>query len=146
MRGSPLFRALLTLAALVLAAWPVWRITQASAPVSLENSAPTPSASAAVKPRLQLEFLPTPPLDFEVKYLGQSIWRGGGKQTDDSPPLEMKIPDEGVDLQIAARWPAEIKSAAVRVRLVTPDGGTIERQAWTRDSSSLDDVLTFQSR
>ena len=146
MRGSPLLRALLTLAALVLVAWPVWRITQASAPSSLENSAPAASPPAAAKPRLQLEFLPAPPLDFDVKYLGQTIWRGGGRLAEDSPPLEMKVPAEGVDLQITARWPAEIKSAAIRVRLVTPDGNTIERQAWTRDNSALDEVLTFQSR
>ena len=146
MRGSPLLRALLTLFVLVLAAFPIWRITHASAPPALENSDSTATAPAAARPRLQLEFLPTPPLDFEVKFLGKSIWRGGGKLADDSPPLEITVPDEGVDLQIAARWPAEIKSAAVRVRLKTPDGGNIERTAWMRDGSALDEVLTFQSR
>jgi hypothetical protein len=146
MRGSPLFRALLTLVALVLAAWPIWRITHASAPAAALGSDPPISLSAAAKPRLQLEFLPSPPLEFDVKYLGQSIWRGGGKLADDSPPLEMKVPAEGVDLQISARWPVEIRSAAARVRLAMPDGGTIERQAWTHDSAALDEVLTFQSR
>ncbi len=38
------------------------------------------------------------------------------------------------------------RAPRVRARLTAPDGATIERQAWTRDGSSLDEVLTFQAR
>ena len=146
MRGSPLVRALLTLIAIALAAWPVWRVTRAGATNASPGSASRATPPAAASARLQLEFLPAAPLEFSVKYLGHPIWRGGGKLAEESPPLEIKVPAEGVDLQIAALWPDDIKSAAMRVRLVTPDGGTIERQAWTHESSSLDNVLTFQAR
>ncbi len=128
---------------LILAGWPVWRITHAGAPPSFVAT-PTGSQPTTAKARLQVEFLPVPPLEFDAKYLGQSIWRGGGKLTEDSPPLEMTVPAEGVDLQITARWPAEITTAAARIRLTTPDGATLERQAWTRQGPSLDEVLTFQ--
>ena len=146
MRGSPLLRALLTLIAIALAGWPVWRITHAGTPIPIVGSAPRTASPAAPPARLQLDFLPAPPLEFTVQYLGQSIWRGGGKLTEESPPLEIKVPAEGVDLQVVARWPDDLKSAALRVRLITTDGATIERQAWTRDNASLNEVLTFQTR
>ncbi len=146
MRGSPLLRALLTLAMLLLAAWPVWRITHAGAANPVKTPAPPTSVPVSAPARLQLEFLPAPPLEFTVTYLGKPIWRGGGKSSDDSPPLDIRMPAEGVDLQFSARWPAEITSAALRARLTAPDGATIERQAWTRENSSLDQVLTFQAR
>ena len=147
MRGSPLFRAVLTLVALLLVAWPVWRITHARAkPSAATPLTPELRTATAARPRLALEFLPSPPLDFEVKYLGKSIWRGGGEISRSSPPLEISAPAEGVDLQVSAHWPAGLKNAAVRIRLTLPDGGTMERVAWTRDAPSLDEVLTFADR
>lgn len=148
MRGSPLFRALLTLAALLLAAWPVWRITHSSAtPVAAAAASPPLGPSHALRPRLALEFLPAPPIEFDVKYLGKSIWRGsGGAMSATSPPLDFTIPAEGVDLQITARWPADLKNGAVRARLAPPDAVAIERLAWTRDGATLDEVLTFTDR
>ena len=148
MRGSPLSRALLTLAALLLAAWPVWRITHSSAiPIPAAAAAPELQPAKAARPQLALEFLPAPPLEFEVKYLGKAIWRGSGNSlTAASPPLEFTMPAEGVDLQITARWPVDLKHGAVRARLTLPDGVAIERLAWTRDGATLDDVLTFTDR
>lgn len=148
MRGSPLFRALLTLAALVLAAWPVWEITHSRAkPPAVATAAPMPGAVNVARPQLALVFLPTSPVEFEVKYLGRSIWRGtGGGQASLSSPVDFTIPAEGVDLQITARWPADLKSGAVRARLTPPDGVAIERLAWTREGAMLDEVLTFADR
>ncbi len=148
MRGSPLFRALLTLAALLLAAWPVWRITRSSAtPIPAAAASPELRAPNAARPQLALEFLPAPPIEFEVKYLGKTIWRGSGNSLAVvSPPLDFTIPAEGVDLQITARWPADLKHGAVRARLTPSDGVAIERLAWTREGAMLDDVLTFTDR
>lgn len=148
MRGSPLFRALFTLAALVLAAWPVWQITHSRAtPIAAVPVAPVLGAGNAARPLLALEFLPSSPVEFEVKYLGRSIWRGtGGGPASLSTPVDFRIPAEGVDLQITARWPADLKSGAVRARLTPPDGVAIERLAWTRDGATLDEVLTFTDR
>ena len=147
MRGSPLFRALLMLVALVLVAWPVWRITHAgtSQPVANPTTA-VPGPTVPTKPQLSLDFLPIAPVDFDVKYLGKSIWRGGGGITASSPPLDFAIPTEGVDLQLTAHWSGDLRNGAVRVRLSAPGGGPIERLAWTRDSAALDEVLTFVDR
>jgi len=143
MRGSPLLRALLTLLVLSLSAWPVWRVTHAVAPAAPAPAAHSPESGTA---RLEVAFLPVPPVEFEVKYLGNTVWRSGGKLAEASPSIAMQIPAEGIDLQVTARWPDDVRSAAARIQVVTPDGATLERLAWTHNSPALDEVLTFQSR
>lgn len=144
MRGSPLLRAVLTLLALLLMAWPVWRVTRASAP----TAAPEPDATADTTPakvRLRLSFLPGPPLEWSVRHLGRVVWSGasGGGEAE-SPELAIPIPEEGVDLQVTARWPAGTAIGAARLRLVRSNSPALERSAWTDERGALDAVLTFQ--
>jgi hypothetical protein len=145
MRGSPLLRAVLTLVIMLTAAWPVWRVTHAKLPPTVAEPDAPASLPSDAKAQLTLDFLPAPPLEFDVKYLGRSIWRGGGRLTDSSPPLEIQFPPEGIDLQITAQWPAEMTNAAVRMRFTTPAGATIDRLAWTH-GLAIDEVVTFQQR
>ncbi len=144
MRGSPLLRAVLTLAALLLMAWPVWQVTRAKAPVAAP-APPEAGETASAKVRLRLSFLPAPPLEWSVRHLGRVVWSGGpGAAEAESPELAIPLPEEGADLQLTARWPTGTASAVARLRLVRPDGAPLDRSAWADERGALDQVLTFQ--
>ena len=141
MRGSPLLRALLLFAAIALFALPLWRLTHPE-PVK----GPTvPEAAATVDPiELRATFLPSPPVEFEVRHLGRTVWRTSGAERAASGPLALPVPPEGVDFQVVARWPSGQANAALRLELVRNGAPPLERMAWSRPDGSLDEVLTFQ--
>lgn len=93
---------------------------------------------------LQATFLPSPPLEFEVRYLGKLVWRSSGAEQAASGPLALPFPPEGIDLQIVGRWPAGQANGAVRLGLARSGAPTVERIAWSRPDGSLNEVLTFQ--
>lgn len=104
----------------------------------------TDEPKAADPVELQATFLPSAPLEFEVRYLGKMVWRSSGAEQAASGPLALPFPPEGIDLQIVARWPAGQANGAVRLGLARAGTPTVERIAWSRTDGSLNEVLTFQ--
>src|SRR5579884_3662276 len=118
MRGSPLIRALLAFAALLLLGFPIWKITHPNAAsAALEN--PNPAKNEKQNVKLQLTFA-HPAAKVEVLYLGQSIWSEKNPAANIERVFSIEFPKEGIDLEIKAQWPPSTPATAIRAKLTTP--------------------------
>lgn len=134
MRGSPLIRAAIAFAVILLVGLPVWSVTH---PKTVKRILETPKAE---KQHLQLRLtFAHLPASFEVLHLGEVIWKEN-PAAEITHPLDIEFPKEGVDFEIKAQWPANTPPTAIRVQLATP-GGTLEKSIW--GEGSLDEVVTF---
>ena len=136
MRGSPLLRAAIVFAAILLAGVPVWSVTH---PKTTQRAV---EARSPEKQKLQLRLtFAHQPASVEVLHLGKVVW----KETNPAPSIErtlnIEFPKEGVDFEIKARWPANTPATAVRAQLTTPSGETFEKSVW--GEGALDEVVTF---
>lgn len=137
MRGSPLFQALIAFVVILLAGWPLWRLTHGAA-----ASVPPPAAVAAVEEkslRLQLTFT-TAPASVTVLHLGEKVWSAANPGVEAEFELRLPFPKEGVDLQFAIAWPGD-SLCAMRARLTGPDGREHERSIW--GAGEVSEVVTF---
>lgn len=139
MRGSPIFRALIALCALLSLGWPLHRLLQAD-----EGAAPEPVQQIVEKKRVHLQVSFTEaPVSMRVLSLGEKVWEEAKPAVTAEHDLAMAFPKEGVDLQFELAWPEGTRGAA-KVVLTDPDGGEHTEYVWGTGSTS--DVLTFQSR
>jgi hypothetical protein len=142
-RGSPLLRALLLLAALLALSVPLRRVTQPSPGGGVQFTAAEPSDKptgvAAQTVALTLS-LTRPAERIELQHLGKPVWskdRPGLRETMD---LSLPFPPEGIELAVTVRWQgAEL--SAMRLQLTTPDGTDLERSVWGQET--VEAVLSF---
>lgn len=137
MRGSPLLRATLIIAILLLALFPLWKLTHKAGAVSAPDAAPASKASVHV----ELTFAHAP-LEFQLLHLGKVIWEAKPPGEPTQKDFEMEFPKEGIDLEIKATWPDAAPITAVRVSVTPGNGDPIEKTAWSK--GSMEEVLTFR--
>jgi hypothetical protein len=137
MRGSPLVRAILIIAILLLALIPLWRLTHKPESAPFVEAAPAAKASV----RVELTFAHAPS-DFQILHLGKIIWEGTSPGETAQKNLAMEFPKEGIDLEVKATWPAATPLTAVRVSVTRGNDAAIEKTAWGK--GALDEVLTFR--
>ena len=152
MRGSPFLQAICMIAAFLVAAVPVYRLTRPASASAAEVSGRTevPDATAAAVPvplEVAVEFAPSPE-DFQLKNLDQTVLAGRGPQARFQARWNTAVPPEGVDLVIRAHWPALAAGAgpagpaAARVTLRFPDGHQAEKSFWAAGDGTLTEVFT----
>ena len=142
MKGSPLLRAVLLLATLLLLAWPLSRVT-GPAPAQGQSRTELPAVevldAAPQKLPLILSFTRTAER-IELRHLGAVVWAKDRPELRESVDLNLPFPREGLELAVTVQWPgAEL--SALRFQLATPDGTELERSAW--GAGTLEAVLSF---
>ena len=142
MKGTPLLRALLLLAVLLLLAWPLSRVTapaQAQGPFGTELLPVTPPTVTPEKLPLTLSFTRIAER-IEIRHLGVLVWAKNRPGLRESPELGIPFPQEGIELVVIVHWQGTDLSA-LRLQLTTPDGTELERSAW--GSETMEAVLSF---
>ncbi len=137
MLGSPLLRALLALAVLLLLLLPMWSLTSARAPAEAAPAAADPASSA----RLELASSRSP-FAFSVSHLGKVIWQGQSAGPSVAKDLQLPLPKEGVDLLLRVEWTGRELSAA-RLALTAEGRAPVERTVW--GERVAEDVVTFST-
>jgi len=133
--GSPLVRAAVALAVLLLLLVPLRSFTGARPPVAATVVAATPETTA------HLEIVSTKsPFTFSVGYLGKPIWHGTSDGPTTASDVKLPIPKEGIDLSLDVGWTGPETSAAKLV-LSHDDNEPTERTVW--GSGQASDILTF---
>jgi len=135
-RGSPLVRALLAFVALLALAFPLWRLTHATA---APGAAPVLEDSPESAIRLHLTFTSIPQ-SVKVLHLGREIWHEAAPTAGMEREVALPFPQEGIELEFQVTWSGDTLSAA-RVILTDPDGEAHERSLWGR--SEVTEVLSF---
>ena len=142
MKGTPLLRAFLLLAALLLLAWPLSRVTapaQAQGQSGTEPPPVTPTPATPQKLPLALSFTRSAER-IEIRHLGALVWAKDRPGLRESLELSIPFPQEGIELAVTVQWPgAEL--SALRLQLATPDGTDLERSAW--GAETLEAVISF---
>ncbi len=143
MKGSPLLRALLLLAALLALSVPLRWVTQpettGNAP-SQEEARPSDSPpNTDQKLSLVLSFTRGAER-IELRHLGKIVWSKEHPGLREVLDLSLPFPQEGVEVGVTVKWPgAEL--SALRLQLTTPDGTELDRSAW--GSETMEAVLSF---
>jgi hypothetical protein len=137
MRGSPLFRAALTLAALLILLWPLHRLTSHETRALPASSATAPQSVEPVEIAITST---ASPFKFQVSHLGRVIWEGASDESKIARSFSLPFPTEGIDLTIDASWTQE-KEAAVRVDVTPANNAPITHTLW--GAGKVSDVLTF---
>ena len=127
MRGSPLLRAAITFAAMLILAPLLWRMTQA------ESHAPKVVVSkpkdSAQEIRLTLTFT-TAPRRVSIVHLEQQVWSKDAPATQEDVLLKLPWPKEGGELKFQVEWADGTPLSAMRVQLTDPTDTEIERSLW----------------
>jgi hypothetical protein len=137
MKGSPLLRLFMVIAAFALLWIPLQHLTRARAHPTVTE--PEPDAPVQVRLRILSTAVP---FTFEITHLGQIIWSGEASGPDATKDLALIFPPEGIDLAVAAKWPGQTGPAALKISMVAPGNRTIEQIAWA--DNDLNEVLTFR--
>lgn len=141
MRGSPLFRAVLVVVALLALLVPLRTLTNRRN----EAAAAPPQhamAGAVTKKKFHLELTSTTaPFKYQITSGGEPIWRGESDSATVTTDLELEFPPEGIDLVLDASW-IEQKPTAVKLALTPQDSATMAKTVW--GTMSVSEVLTFQ--
>lgn len=89
---------------------------------------------------MHLEIVSTKaPFAFEVKHLGEVVWKGDSLGESAEGDVKLPIPKEGIDLSVQVDWRVAGMAAA---RLTVSYGNdSFERSLW--GDGSVEDVLTF---
>jgi len=138
MLGSPLLRAVIVFAALLLFAPLLWRMTQAK-PVAPLIPVAKP-LDVAQEIRLVLTFTNTP-RRVSVAHLGQSVWSKDTPESQEEFSLKLPWPREGGELKFKVEWADETPLSAMRVQLTDPADNEIERSLWGK--GTVERVLNF---
>jgi hypothetical protein len=140
MRGSPLFRVILVVMAL-LALWAPLRILTGR---PKEKATPVAQAAqgATAKKRFRMEITSTTvPFKYQITSAGEKIWSGESNSTTVATDTELKFPPEGIDLVIDASWTGA-KQTAVRLALIPEDSDIMAKTVW--GTTGVSEVLTFK--
>lgn len=143
MRGSPLLRALLLLAALLTLSLPLRRMTQPETPrVSPVEAETRPSEGAdPTERRLSASLSFTRGAErIELRHLGKVVWAKDRPGQRETLELNLPFPEEGIELGVTVKWPGE-ELSALRLQLTTPDGTELDRSAW--GTATMEAVLSF---
>lgn len=140
MLGSPLIRAVLVFVALLALAPVIFVMTRsnAEAPVAVQ---PVVKASGPRRVDVELTFS-SQARRVSIQHLGREVWAKSDPGLDETAAFELPWPKEGVELRVMADWAEGAPMAAMRLRLVTPEGKEYDRSIWGRGSA--DEVLTFE--
>ena len=136
MRGRPSLRVALMVLALLLMAWPVWRVTRGG-----ETVAAAPASSSAAAPTvftLHVTFA-HPPAAFALLSLGQPILEGKNA-AEFSGTWRAALPREGADLLLKVTWPPGAGRTAVEVRIDAGNETRIDRTFWGQ--GALTEIVT----
>ena len=135
MLGSPLVRAAVALAVLLLLLVPLRSFTAPRAQIAMAAPAATRETVA------HLEIVSTKfPFTFSVEHLGKVVWRGTSSIASVANDLRLPIPKEGIDLSLEIEWP-DSGNAAAKLVVTHDDNDPVERTIW--GSGKASDVLTF---
>jgi hypothetical protein len=136
MRGRPSLRVTGMVLALLLMAWPVWRVTRGGEAVA---AAPAP-ASAVVPTAFALHVaFAHPPASFALLSLGQPILEGKNA-AEFSGTWRAALPREGADLLLKATWPPGVGRTAVEVRIEAGNETRVARTFWGQ--GALTEIVT----
>ena len=138
MRGSPLLRAAITFAALLLLAPLLWRMTQTESPAPKVSVAKTADSDQEI--RLVLTFT-SAPRRVGIVHLGQPVWSKDAPQNQEEISLKLPWPHEGGELKFKVEWADEAPLSAMRVQLTDPADNEIERSLWGK--GTVERVLNF---
>jgi len=138
MKGSPLVRLVLVIAALLAVLWPLRTLT------SHHDSPQTPTAvKTAANSEVTVHMVLTSttwPFSFEVTHLGKVIWKGDSSASSIAQDIPLSFPAEGIDLVLNAHWQEE-KQTAIKLEVTPPDSDPMARTLW--GTTQVGDVLTF---
>ena len=142
MKGTPLLRAVVLLATLLLLAWPLSRVTR-SAPAQGEagtegQPAKAPDVTSQKLP-LVLSFTRNA-TRIELRHLGAVVWAKDRPGLREALDLNIPFPQEGVELAVTVQWPG-LELSALRLQLATPEGTELERSAW--GTETMEAVISF---
>lgn len=144
MRGQPSVQLWLVLVTFALIGVPVWRLTRPEASAGQLPSFPPVVTADEVAFQITVTFAPASE-EFRVSSLGQDVLAGRGPETSFHATWRTRVPAEGLDLAIQARWPATDSPvpAAARVTVHSADGdrAPLERTFWATHGN-LTELLT----
>ena len=142
MKGTPLLRAVLLLAALLLLAWPLSRVTRPAAAQGQAGTEVAPLRMPDAAPqKLQLNLSFTRSAErIELRHLGALVWAKDRPALRESLDLNIPFPQEGIDLAVTVQWPGT-ELSALRLQLATPEGTELERSAW--GAETMETVISF---
>lgn len=138
MRGSPLLRAAITFAALLVLAPLLWRMSQAE--LSAPKAPIIHPSSDAQEIRIVLTFTSAPGR-VSIAHLGQSVWSKDAPENQEEISLKLPWPREGGELKFKVEWADEAPLSAMRVQLTDPADNEIERSLWGK--GTVERVLNF---
>jgi hypothetical protein len=139
-RGSPLIRALVAFFVILLAGYPLWRLTGAGRVVAaIEEPAPTSQEEVARPVHLELTFTRLPE-QVQISHLGEEVWSSSQLELATEAKIEVPYPEQGIELVFSVKWP-DGAPAALRVRVHTPSGEEHERTLWGEGETT--EVLSF---
>lgn len=138
MRGSPILRAVLVLAVLLLLLVPLNHLTKPVTVAAPRAEASLPPATATT---VHLELTSTRPFKFELLHLGRVVWSGESTANQMRKDVSMEFPKEGVDLELKGSWPGEESMAAIKLSVAPGEVQPVEKTTW--GTKEFDEVLTF---
>lgn len=136
MRGSPILRVALVLAALLALIVPLRHLTAPRQPPPSQPAAEVPGHLATL--RLALTSTAAP-FHYEISHLGAPVWSGDATGHEATTDLAIPFPKEGIDLLIEASWESS-GPAALKVEATRGDE-TMMRTLW--GSGNTSEVVTF---
>lgn len=139
MRGWPLGKAVLTLIALLILAWPLKQLTT---PKQARNEKVAPAEANTEKVAIRVVFS-APPHRFSVKFLGNEVLSGpnGSTSLEYNNQTALHFPPEGIDLIASAAFSDESTPHKMDVELVRADGSKYSQSL--SGTKEIEDVLFF---
>ncbi len=135
MLGSPLLRAAIALAVLLVLLLPLRSFTAPRARAEVRH------AEAAPERLAHLELVSTKsPFTYSVAHLGKVIWHGTSQESSAAADLKLPVPKEGIDLALDVEWTGP-EMAAAKLVFSPDDGDASERTIWGEGKAA--DVVTF---
>jgi hypothetical protein len=133
MRGSPLVRGLVVFALLLCLAPVLWRMTQENARAVVD--APVTAKVAATELPVELAFTMAPKR-VAIGHLGKEVWTKENPEASEEITLTLPWPKEGGELSFTVEWPEGSPLSAMRVKLIDPERGEMERSLWGRGAKT----------
>ncbi|MEI6712895.1 MAG: hypothetical protein WCO60_04035 [Verrucomicrobiota bacterium] len=141
MKGSPLVRAVVVFLVILSLGWPLYHLSKLEEQKVATAEAETKQQVSAEAQLLELELSFTREAKaFEIRHLGNVVWRKEAPGLQESTRLPIVFPKEGVELQIRAELEGSGLSA-IRCRLTTPQGDEYERSVW--GDGNINAVIPF---
>ncbi|MGH8046136.1 MAG: hypothetical protein ACREKL_02725 [Chthoniobacterales bacterium] len=124
MLGSPLVRAIVAVAVLLLLLVPLRSFT------AQRDPAKTGAHPEAAEKPAHLEITSTKsPFHFSVSHLGKTIWQGDCEGATATTDMPLQIPKEGIELAVQINWQGT-GTAAAKLSVSLDDNEPIERTVW----------------